>query len=136
MKRELSLSEPYWESYPEAGEARVCEIGGLKNHYRSNQPCKVDAAIADLVMAMNEAGLTTKYCCSALDEDHRSDPDGRISAYIQFQRPLPSSLADLIGNYMERADTVRIHRDTDVQMNASWALIRNAFMLWKNSKIA
>jgi len=129
----LSLSEPRWHPSVSGASNRISEIRGLKSSY-SSQPCAyIDAGIADLVLAMNEAGLVTEYCCSALDEDHRNDP-WRASAYIAFANPLPSALADLLGEYLEGDDCIRIPRVTDDQTKAAWAFVRSAFQSWSNAQ--
>ncbi len=130
-----TLSEPRWKSNhtrnPKS-ENRICEIRGLLNSYGSESPALVDAAIADLIIEMNEVGLETSFCCSALDADHRGE-DWLHSGYIAFHHNLPRDFVTLLGDYMEGKTVIRLNRTSDKQMQESWAFIRAAFQTWLNN---
>lgn len=128
----MILSEPRWTPSSRGASNRIREIHGLKSSYSAYPCARVDASIADLVLEMNKAGLATEYCCSALDEDHRND-HWMGSAYIAFAKPLPDSLAELIGDYMDGKNCIRIRRTTDEQLKSEWAFVRSAFRSWSNN---
>lgn len=90
----MTLSEPYWmirSHDPEGikwGQERVCDVLGLPCTDRQHPCAVVDATIAPLIVALNERGWTTSFCCSGVEEDHtrgteRDFPPWK-KAYILF----------------------------------------------------
>ncbi len=133
----IQISEPTWNrnKWSKGNDNLVKACHGIPSSDERGGPAMIDAGIADLVAQMNETGLATSFCCSALDEDHRN-PERMISGYILFDKPLPLALRKKLIGYMESPDCIRLqrHSHTNEQMKAAWTCVHREFQSWNASR--
>jgi len=83
--------------------------------------CLIDSSMVPLIMALNQRGHLTDFCCSGLKREHRENKFGISQGYISFRDrrlppyPLPCWL------YREGGCIRMDHGATEQQKETAWA---------------